>query len=239
MPPPTHTHFSHNPPSLFFFFLRWLGGPWTKWRRPLPAFTECCRRRRRRRWCSPWRLCRWSLRTEPCSVSSGWRRRAGRLAVVASSRWCGPNPWLPRSWWSCAEARSLWWLLRCRKVEEKEKKRNSAMGVVEEWGVETELPNSDLWDLLWLVFQLPLPSHLRDQVWSSSRILGSPDPAGGLPMKAGKKVWWKITRTRVRSPRNTEDPTADTKSGCSLVRCNFSLSRRSDHWSSFHTSHGF
>lgn len=81
-----------------------------RWRLLL-AFTGCCCRC----WCFPWRLCRWSPKTWPYSGSWGWRRRATHLAAAASSRWYDPVPSPPRSWWSCAGARSLWWLLRCKQ----------------------------------------------------------------------------------------------------------------------------
>lgn len=91
--------------------------------RPLPAFTGCCCRC----WCFPWRLCRWSPRTGPCWGSWGWRRRARRPAAAASSRWCDPDPSPPRSWWSCAEARSLWWLSGCKKKWRRKEEESGAI----------------------------------------------------------------------------------------------------------------
>lgn len=55
--------------------------------------------------------CRPCRSPQTCS-SSPWNdpRGSPRPCEAACARWCDRGLWPPRSWWSCAAARSLWWL---------------------------------------------------------------------------------------------------------------------------------
>lgn len=80
------------------------------------------REMRRRRWitgyccCHP---CRW---IRPCS-SCPWRgpRCSPRLGEGACARLCGPDPWPPRNWWSCAAEKSHGWLREKRERDHNQK----------------------------------------------------------------------------------------------------------------------